>query len=117
VHRFRELTVWQKSIDLAAAVYAVTAEFPGREQFGLVSQLNRAAVSIASNIAEGAGRNSPGEFIHFLGYAVGSAFEGETQLIIAAKIGYLKQARLESLLHQLHEVQNMIFKLKKSLGS
>ncbi|MCY7352809.1 MAG: four helix bundle protein [Cytophagaceae bacterium] len=117
MNRFRELTVWQKAIAFAAAVYAVTAQFPDKERFGLISQLNRAVVSVASNIAEGAGRNSQGEFNSFLGYAVGSAFEVETQLIISEKLHYLDSNKLESLINQLHEIQNMLFKLKKSLGT
>jgi four helix bundle protein len=117
MHRFRELLVWQKAIDLAVDVYALTDNFPIKEKFGLISQLNRAVVSIASNVAEGAGRNTTGEFRNFLGYATGSAFEIETQAIIASKLGYLNEQELNQLLRQLHEVQNMLFKLQKSLGT
>ena len=80
---FRNLDVWQRAMELSVAVYKLTSTFPESEKFGLVSQLRRAAVSIPSNIAEGSGRATVGEYIQFLGHAQGSAFEVETQLELA----------------------------------
>ena len=84
---FEDLLVWQRSIELSLAVYAFTKDFPREEIYGLTSQLRRAAVSIASNIAEGRGRLTDGEFRQFLGTAQGSTYEVQTQLVIARKLG------------------------------
>jgi len=83
---FHDLTVWQRAIDLTVSIYKLTQKFPKEETYGLTSQLRRASVSIASNIAEGRGRLSPGEFRQFLGIALGSAFEVQTQLLVARKL-------------------------------
>lgn len=88
VRSFRELVVWQRSVELTLTVYELTKAFPKEELFGLSSQLRRAAVSIPSNIAEGQGRQSRGEFLQFLGVARGSMFEVQTQLLIARRLGY-----------------------------
>ena len=93
---FKELKVWQKAMDLSVAIYQVTAAFPNEEQFGLVSQLRRATVSIPSNIAEGSGRKSAKDFIRFLRIADGSAAEVETQLLLAEKLGFAETSRLGS---------------------
>ena len=87
VQSFRDLLVWQKSIQLATAIYLLTRDFPREEVYGLSSQMRRAAVSTASNIAEGQGRLSKGEFKQFLGIARGSSFELQTQLEIARSLG------------------------------
>jgi len=84
---FKDLIVWQRAIQLALAVYRCTEDFPPSERYGLVSQLRRAAVSIPSNIAEGYGRSTRGEYMQFLGHARGSNSEVETQLIISKGIG------------------------------
>jgi four helix bundle protein len=86
---YRELFVWQKAKALAVRVYRETEHFPNREAYGLTSQMRRSAVSIASNIAEGQGRLTRGEFRHFLGIARGSLLELETQLAIAVDLEYL----------------------------
>jgi len=83
MHNFKDLRVWQKSIELTTDIYKLLASFPTDEKFGLISQLKRAAVSVPSNIAEGAGRNSNKEFNHFLSISLGSLFELKTQLIIS----------------------------------
>ena len=88
---FRNLLAWQKAIAFVTDVYRATQSFPNEEKFGLTSQLRRAAVSIPSNIAEGQGRLSRGEFRQFLGQAKGSICEVETQLIIAQNLGYLTE--------------------------
>jgi four helix bundle protein len=115
MNKFKELVVWQKAVDLTVFIYSLTNQFPSKESFSLVQQINRAAVSIPSNIAEGAGRNSKKEFYNFLGIAVGSSFELETQLIIANKIGYIRNELLEKAVAIIKEIQNMLFRLQKTL--
>jgi four helix bundle protein len=88
VQSFRDLLVWQRSIELTAAVYRLTRDFPREELFGLTSQIRRAAVSIPSNIAEGHGRLSTGEYRQFLGIARGSNFEVQTQFEIARALKF-----------------------------
>jgi four helix bundle protein len=83
---FHNLTVWQRAIDLTVCIYKLTQRFPKEEMYGLVSQLRRASVSVASNIAEGRGRLNPAEFRQFLGVALGSTFEVQTQLVVARRL-------------------------------
>ena len=85
---FRDLDVWQRAVELTLAIYKLTATFPDVERFGLTNQLRRAAVSVASNIAEGYGRATKGEYIQFLGHARGSISEVETQLVIASALSF-----------------------------
>jgi four helix bundle protein len=85
---FRDLLVWQRAIQLSLAVYKLTSDFPASERFGLVHQLRRAAVSVASNIAEGYGRSTRGEYVLFLGHARGSIFEIQTQLTISEGLSF-----------------------------
>ena len=89
----KDLDVWKKSMEMVANIYRLTRQFPSDEQYGLSSQIRRSAISIPSNIAEGAARNSDKEFKQFLYIAQGSAAEVETQLIIAEKLGFLDSAR------------------------
>ena len=88
VESYKDLLVWQKAIQLSVAIYRFTDYFPKEERFGLTSQLRRAGVSVASNIAEGYGRGSTGEYKHFLGMARGSNHEVQTQLVIARELGF-----------------------------
>ena len=85
---FKDLVVWQRAIQLSLAIYKLTSSFPDSERFGLTNQLRRASASIASNIAEGYGKSSRGEYILFLGHARGSNFEVQTQLAIADGLGF-----------------------------
>jgi len=85
---FRDLEVWKRAIELTFAIYRLTTAFPSSERFGLTNQLRRAAVSVASNIAEGSGRAARGEYIQFLGHSRGSVFEVETQLVIAKGLSF-----------------------------
>jgi four helix bundle protein len=101
---YRELLVWQKAKALAVAVYRRTERFPRSEIYGLASQLRRAAVSIASNIAEGQGRLTPGEFCQFLGRARGSLLELDTQFAIATDLGYLSKCEHEKLEQEAYQV-------------
>ena len=92
-------------MELATDIYGYTANFPKEEKYGLAGQIQRAVVSISSNIAEGASRKSEMEFIHFLEIALGSSFELETQLIIANRVGYISGADITQLLDRLHSIQ------------
>ena len=85
---FRQNVAWQRAVEMTTVIYKLTAEFPSTGKFGLTNQLRRAAVSVASNIAEGYGRTTRGEYIQFLGHARGSNWEVETQLVIAASLGF-----------------------------
>ena len=102
----KDLNVWQKSIDFVTEIYKITKKFPKEETFGLQGQIRRAAVSIPSNISEGASRNSKKEFIQFLYIALGSASEMETQIIIANKIGYLLD--VDPLLDEICSIKKML---------
>ena len=93
---FREYPVWNEAVDYATYVYEVTGKMPWFEKKGLCDQLQRAAVSISSNIAEGAARPSDADFVHFLDFALGSAFEVETQLKIANNVGYFENLDVDS---------------------
>lgn len=116
MNRFKELLVWQKAIDLAVEVYQITEKLPKEERYGLISQINRSVISIPSNIAEGAGRNTNKDFNNFLGIAQGSSFELETQLIISNKLNFISKDEFQKIEIQLEHIQNMIAKLKKSLN-
>ena len=113
MHNYKELEIWKKSISLAEKVYELTSQFPLEEKFGLISQLKRASVSVPSNIAEGAGRNTKGEFNQFLGIAVGSLFELETQLILSKRFRFIDQIQTE--IDEIDNLRKMIFGLQKSL--
>jgi four helix bundle protein len=113
---YQDLVGWQKSMALVAEVYRHTKDFPPNEIYGLTSQLRRAAVSIPSNIAEGQGRLSPGEFKQFLGHAKGSAFEVETQLLIARDLGYIGHQATSHLIDRVQEVGRILSGLLASLG-
>lgn len=114
-HGYRELVVWQKSMRFVTDVYKQTDRFPKSELFGLSSQLRRAVVSIPSNIAEGQGRNSAKEFVHHLAIAYGSLMETETQLQIAANLGYIGQAEIDALLSNAAEIGRMLNGLSRSV--
>jgi four helix bundle protein len=112
---FRELSVWQRSMLLTTAIYRLTQGFPREEIFGLVSQLRRASVAIPSNIAEGHGRSTVGEYRQFLGIARGSNFELQTQLEIARSLG-MGNAKLSEEAERLsHEVGKMIYAILQKL--
>ena len=117
MNNFKELKVWQRAIELVILIYKITQTFPKEEVYGLTSQIRRAASSIPSNIAEGAGRMSPEDFIHFLNIARGSSFELETQLIIAHELNYVNQPDFESLTQKLDEIQKMISGLQRSINN
>lgn len=113
---YRDLVAWQRSIELTIAIYEKTMSFPSDEKFGLTSQLRRAAVSIASNIAEGKGRGSDRELVHFLHCARGSAYEVQTQLEIAQQLGYLTKEEAIALSSKAAEVGRLLNGLLCSYG-
>jgi four helix bundle protein len=117
MHNFRELKVWQAAIVVCKATYTLTRSFPPSEQYGLTSQITRAAVSIPSNIAEGCGRKSKKEFQQFLSIALGSCFELETQLIISKEFTYITEDQLKQLTNQVTDVQKMLNGLRSSLST
>ena len=112
---YRQLIGWQKGIELVTDVYRLTQKFPKQEIYGLTSQIRRAAVSIPSNIAEGQGRMSRGEFKQFLGHARGSVFELESQVLILRNLAYLNMEEGESLLERIAELGRVLNGLLKSL--
>ena len=111
----RDLKVWQISLDVTEALYRITAGWPKHEQFGLVSQVRRAAVSVPANIAEGAGRRTPGEFMHFIGIARGSLAELETLLLVAHRLDYLDEPTYRAVQTDLLELGRMATGLLRSL--
>ncbi len=115
MHDFMKLRVWNDAVELVTDVYKATDNFPKDERFGLTSQLRRCAVSMPSNIAEGAGRRTPGEFKQFLGIAIGSSCELHTQLIIANKLGYLEAQTVSDLVARIILIQKGVHKLDESI--
>ena len=105
---YKDLTVWQKSMDLVTEVYRITKSLPKEEIYVLTNQLRRAAVSIPSNIAEGNGRASTGDYLRFLIIARGSNAEVETQLLLCVRLNYLTQENIEPALSLLNEIGRML---------
>jgi four helix bundle protein len=112
---FKELTVWQKAYALCLDVYRVTTGFPAEEKYGLVSQIRRAAVSVPSNIAEGYGRKTTGEYVQLLHVAYASLCELETQMLLAVDLGFLKPEPLRSLKQAVGDVERLLRALIESL--
>jgi four helix bundle protein len=112
---YQELIGWKKGIELVTDVYRLTQKFPKQEIYGLTSQIRRAAVSIPSNIAEGQGHMSRGEFKQFLGHARGSVLELESQVLIARNLAYLNLEEGEFLLERIAELGRVLNGLLKSL--
>jgi four helix bundle protein len=107
---YKDLLVWHKSMDLVIATYRLTDTLPSKEQFGLISQMRRAAVSVPSNIAEGYGRHSTGSYVQFLSMARGSLLELETQIELCIRLNYMQ--RIDS-----KDIQDAIFEISKMLSS
>ena len=115
MHSFEKLKIWQKAMDIAVSVYEISTLLPNDEKFNLIHQIKKCAVSIPSNIAEGAGRNHNKEFVQFLGIANGSTFELITQLILAKRLKLISENAIQPIINQLIEVSNMNFSLQKTL--
>jgi four helix bundle protein len=112
---FRNLNVWQLSIELVEQIYTLTAKFPYEEKFGLTSQIRRSSISIPSNIAEGSSRKSRKEFAHFLSIAIGSSFELETQLLIASKIKLIDVNFYTEVSQKLNQIQATLSSYQKKI--
>jgi four helix bundle protein len=111
IRSFKDLIVWQRSMDLAVRIYGITQKLPASEQFGLTSQLRRAAVSIPSNIAEGYGRQSTGYYRQFLSISRGSLMEIETQINICDRLKYVAQSDTENIFKEITEISKMLTSL------
>lgn len=116
-HNYKELKIWTLGKQIAIDVYFLTKNFPSDEKFGLMAQLRRAAISIPSNIAEGSGRNNDSEFNHFLGIATGSAYELETQLIIAQEVSLIENEKAENTLEKVNELKKMLYGFKQKFNA
>ena len=112
---FRNYKVWQEAVDYATFVYKVTSKMPWFEKKGLCDQLQRAVVSISSNIAEGSAKPSDNDFAHFLDMALGSAFEVETQLLISKNIGYIDAGQFDGLMEDLKDIERQLNGLIKTI--
>ncbi len=115
IRTFRDLIVWQKAIQLAKAVYQISTNFPADERFGLTLQMRRAAVSVSSNIAEGHSRTGR-HFAHFLSIARGSTSEVESQLFLAAELGFVNAQSIESIISTAGEIHRMTASLIAKLS-
>lgn len=116
MHKVEDLKIWQKSIFLAKEVYKVVSDLPNDEKYGLTLQIRRCTISIASNIAEGAGRNSKNEFRHFLGIANGSCYELHTQLTLTYELNLIAKEKLDPILDLIIEIQKMNYSFQKSIA-
>jgi len=115
MHHFKELKIWQKSRELVKICYLTTSEFPDKEKFGLISQIQRASASIPTNIAEGSGHGTDNNFIRFLEIAYASASELETQIILSFDLNLIIQNELDEGTERITEIQKMLFGLISSL--
>ena len=116
MHNFKELNSWKEAKDFSILVYKVTSKFPSSQIYEISSQIKRAAVSIPSNIAEGAGRHTDKDFSRFIAIALGSSFELETQLIIANELDYIENQKFLELIQKLSKVQKMLVNFQKYLN-
>ena len=116
MHNYNNLQIWQQAMDLVEEIYKLTASFPIEEKFGMVSQMTRAAVSIPSNIAEGAGRNLDKDFAHFISIAIGSLYELNTQIVLSERLGYINQSLSQELQKKLDNLQRKSVSFKSKLN-
>ena len=114
---YRDLVVWQKSMQLVTQVYLITKRFPKEELYALTPQIRRSCISIPSNIAEGYGRNSKNDYLRFLQIASGSLYELQTQLEICLNLDYLSKQRFEEIYKQSREIERMLSSLIRKVGS
>ncbi|MFD2561600.1 four helix bundle protein [Aquimarina rubra] len=105
---FKDLLIWQKSIELVTQIYSETKDFPAEEQYGLTSQIRRASISIPSNIAEGYGRSGKNDYLRFLNIAMSSLFELQTQLEISKNLNFLNKEKFEVIFENTREIERML---------
>jgi four helix bundle protein len=115
MHDYKNLKFWQRAMDMAQMVFELTKDFPQEERYGLTSQLRRAAVSVPSNIAEGAGRGTNADFKRFLDIANASLNEVETQLLLAERFGLTKKENIEKICIEVDQIQKMIYSFRLQL--
>ena len=115
-HNFKQLKIWQRSMELTDLTYTYTAGLPKDERFNLISQMNRCSCSVPSNIAEGSGKRTDKHFSEFLSTALGSVFELETQVLICEKRKYGDEKIREKILQEIPEIQRMIFTFRETLN-
>ncbi|MFN8325560.1 four helix bundle protein [Flavobacterium sp.] len=115
MHQFKELEIWKRSRLFCSEIYKITSNFPESEKFGLTNQLRRACVSIPSNIAEGSSRSSNKDVLRFLEIAIGSAYEIETQLLIAFDLNFINTDEIEKVATELNEIIKMISRFQTTL--
>jgi four helix bundle protein len=115
MHNFKELKVWNKSVELALEIYKLSGDFPREEKYGLISQIGRSAISISSNIAEGTGRRTEKDFHSFLSNALASSYELETQLIISVRLNIINSDQFNTVHRSREEIQKMIVGLQRTL--
>ncbi|MEO9893296.1 four helix bundle protein [Aurantibacter sp.] len=115
MNNYKELKIWEKGMRLVELVYSLTNQLPEDERFGLTSQIKRCSISIPSNIAEGAGRNSKKEFIHFLSITNGSTAELETQLLLILRLKFISEIEINRILELCSEIKRMNYSFQKSL--
>lgn len=116
-HKFKQLKIWILAKEIAIDIYKATKDFPNEEKFGLANQMRRCSISVASNIAEGSGRNSENEFKQFLGISRGSLYELETQIIISSEVGLFPTELYENILLKIQNLNKMLFTFKKNLNT
>jgi len=115
MHNFRKLDIWLRSMNLVTEIYQLTNTFPIHERFGLISQMQRSAVSIPTNIAEGSAKSSNKDFARFLEISLGSSIELETELTIALNLNYIHSMNFDSIQNKIIELQKMITGFKNKL--
>src|SRR5690606_24506956 len=115
MHKIENLIVWEKAIQITKEVYLLCSKIPADEKFGLISQIKRSSISIPSNIAEGAGRNSNKEFKHFLSIANGSVYELQTQLILLIDLNIVKKEKVQPIIDTCIEIQKMNYSFQRKL--
>lgn len=117
MHKINDLIIWKRSIELAKSVYLLCEKLPQDEKFGLISQIRRSAISIPSNIAEGAGRNSNKEFVHFLSIANGSSYELMTQIILCVELKMVEESETITVINLINEIQKINYVFQQKLKS
>lgn len=116
IKTFRDLKIWQQSMELVTEIYITTSSFPEEEKYGLTSQLRRSSVSIPSNISEGFGRNSQGDFKRFVNISMGSLFELQTQIEVARNLEFISNEIFESLYDHSREIERMMSSFIRTLN-
>ncbi len=116
IKTFRDLKIWQKSMELVTDIYRITSNFPDEEKYGLTSQLRRSSVSIPSNISEGFGRNSQGDFKRFVNISMGSLFELQTQIEVAKNLDFINKDIFEKIYDDTREIERMISSFLRTLN-